>query len=155
MIAGATLRPGLDWSLGHVDKWRTHIHTILTELPVVAPLVRETIGDGIQFAEQPRNRNTIISRPMRFDMICEGVPKSAIGPRTMARGIEHRLTKPNHPWTNGQVERMNRTIKDATIKRYHYDSHEQLRSHLVHWSSPGFVDGYGLENSSMSRALLS
>ena len=25
-------------------------------------------------------------------------------------GIEHRLTKPNHPWTNGQVERMNRTI---------------------------------------------
>ena len=38
------------------------IHTILTELPMVAPLVRETIGDGIQFAEQPRNRNTIYSR---------------------------------------------------------------------------------------------
>ena len=50
--------------------------------------------NGIQFAEQPRNRNTIYSRPMRFDMICE------------ANGIEHRLTKPNHPWTNGQVERM-------------------------------------------------
>ena len=33
--------------------------------------------------------------------------------------IEHRLTKVNHPWTNGQVERMNRTIKDATVKRYH------------------------------------
>ena len=29
-------------------------------------------------------------------------------------GIEHRLTKPNHPWTNGQVERMNRTLKEAT-----------------------------------------
>ena len=25
--------------------------------------------------------------------------------------IDHRLTKPKHPWTNGQVERMNRTIK--------------------------------------------
>jgi transposase InsO family protein len=25
--------------------------------------------------------------------------------------IEHRLTKPRHPWTNGQIERMNRTIK--------------------------------------------
>ncbi len=45
-------------------------------------------------------------------------------------GIDHRLTKPNHPWTNGQVERMNRTIKEATVKRYHYDDHAQLRSHL-------------------------
>ncbi|GAD09334.1 transposase and inactivated derivatives [Gluconobacter frateurii NBRC 103465] len=81
------------------------VHTILTD-------------NGIQFAEQPRNRNTAWSRPMRFDMICE------------AHGIEHRLTKPNHPWTNGQVERMNRTIKEATVKRFHYDSHEQLRTHL-------------------------
>jgi transposase InsO family protein len=55
---------------------------------------------------------------MRFDMICA------------TNGIEHRLTKPNHPWTNGQVERMNRTIKEATVKRYHYHNHDQLRSHL-------------------------
>ena len=45
--------------------------------------------------------------------------------------IEHRLTKPRHPWTNGQVERMNRTIKDATVKRFHYESHHQLRRHLA------------------------
>jgi hypothetical protein len=38
---------------------------------------------------------------------------------------------------NGQVERMIRTIKDATVKRYHYDSHEQLRAHLAL-----FVDAY-------------
>jgi transposase InsO family protein len=88
------------------------IHTILTD-------------NGIQFCEQPRNRNTAYSRPMRFDMICA------------ANGIEHRLTKPNHPWTNGQVERMNRTIKDATVKRYHYDSHDQLRCHLS-----DFIDAY-------------
>lgn len=31
--------------------------------------------------------------------------------------INHRLTKPRHPWTNGQVEQMNRTIKDVTVKR--------------------------------------
>ncbi|MDO6587980.1 integrase core domain-containing protein, partial [Salipiger sp. 1_MG-2023] len=35
------------------------------------------------------------------------------------------------PWTNGQAERMNRTIKEATVKRYHYDSHDQLRTHLA------------------------
>ncbi len=44
--------------------------------------------------------------------------------------IEHRLTKPKHPWINGQVERMNRTLKEATVKRYHYDNHDQLRRHL-------------------------
>jgi hypothetical protein len=41
------------------------------------------------------------------------------------------LTEVNHPWTNGQVERMNRTIKDATVKRYHYETHEQLKEHLA------------------------
>ena len=39
-------------------------------------------------------------------------------------------SKIKHPWTNGQVERMNRTIKEATVKRYHYDRHEQLKTHL-------------------------
>ena len=46
-------------------------------------------------------------------------------------GIEHRTTKPKHPWTNGQVERMNRTIKDATVKRFHYYDHDQLQRHLA------------------------
>lgn len=82
------------------------IHTILTD-------------NGIQFADQPRNRNTAYSRQLRFDMICED------------NDIEHRLTKRNHPWTNGQVERMNRTIKEATVKRFHYDTHDQLRTHLA------------------------
>ncbi len=26
---------------------------------------------------------------------------------------------------------MNRTLKDATVKRYHYESHDQLRSHFA------------------------
>ncbi|MBB1250937.1 IS481 family transposase [Rhizobium sp. G21] len=49
--------------------------------------------------------------------------------------IEHRTTKPKHPWTNGQVERMNRTIKDATVKRFYYKSHDQLRQHLADFVS--------------------
>jgi transposase InsO family protein len=51
--------------------------------------------------------------------------------------IEHRLTKFKHPWTNGQVERMNRTIKDATVRRFYYDTHESLRAHLA-----TFLDAY-------------
>jgi len=94
------------------------IHTLLTDRAIEGATGPSPMARGIQFAEQPRNRNTILSRPSRFDMICK------------AHGIEHRRTKPNHPWTNGQVERMNRTIKDATTKRYHYDSHEQLQNPL-------------------------
>jgi len=45
-------------------------------------------------------------------------------------GIEHRLTQIRHPWTNGQVERMNRTIKQATVKTYHYDTIDALKRHL-------------------------
>ena len=50
--------------------------------------------------------------------------------------IDHRLTKPRHPWTNGQVERMNRTIKEATVKRCHYETHDQLRQHLSEFIAP-------------------
>jgi hypothetical protein len=50
--------------------------------------------------------------------------------RCRENGIEHGFTKINRPWTNGQVERMNRTIKEATVQRYHYDSHQQLSRHL-------------------------
>ena len=49
------------------------IHTILTD-------------NGIQFANRSTNRYAFL---LLFDRICA------------KHGIEHRLTKPNHPWTNG------------------------------------------------------
>lgn len=90
------------------------IHTILTD-------------NGIQFRFAPRYANGPTAHYMThmFDMRCR------------ENDIEHRFTKINHPWTNGQVERMNRTIKEATVKRYHYDSHDQLRRHLA-----DFADAY-------------
>ena len=45
-------------------------------------------------------------------------------------GLEPRLTKPGHPWTNGQVERMNRTLQEATVTRYYSESQQQLKEHL-------------------------
>lgn len=85
------------------------IHIVLTD-------------NGIQFTNRKRD---VWDSQHIFDRVCA------------EHEIEHRLTKVNHPWTNGQVERMNRTIKDATVKRYHYDSHDQLRDHLQL-----FVDAY-------------
>ena len=49
----------------------------------------------------------------------------------MRRARDHRRTKFNHPWTNRQVERMNRTIKDATVRRFYYETHERLRAHVA------------------------
>lgn len=78
------------------------IHTVLTD-------------NGVQFTNRKRD---VYAFTHIFDRVCA------------EHEIEHRLTKPYHPWTNGQVEKMNRTIKDAAVKRFHYDSHEQLQSHL-------------------------
>jgi len=54
----------------------------------------------------------------------------ATPPCLWANDIEHGLTKPNLPWTNGQVERINRTLKEATANRYYYQSHQQLHEYL-------------------------
>ena len=83
------------------------IHTVLTD-------------NGIQFRLPPRHA----------DGPTAGIVTHMFAMRCRENGIEHRCTRINHPWTNGQVERMNRTIKEATVRRYHYDSHDQLRRHL-------------------------
>ena len=44
--------------------------------------------------------------------------------------LEHRKTKIKHPWTNGQVERINRTLKEATVNNFHHASHDKLKQYL-------------------------
>jgi len=75
------------------------IHTVLTD-------------NGMQFTTRALDSHAFAHI---FDRVCR------------ENWIEHRLTKVRHPWTNGQVERMNRTIKEATVKRFHYDDHSQRR----------------------------
>lgn len=84
------------------------IHTVLTD-------------NGMAFADLPKNRNGISRQwgPHMFDRLC------------LAHGIKHKLTKPYHPWTNGQAERMNRTIKDATTAAFQYPDLESLKAHVA------------------------
>ena len=83
--------------------------------------------NGIPFADMPQNRSrpTARLRGHMFDRVCR------------EHGIEHRLTKPYHPWTNGQAERMNRTINEATVKLFHYEDLASLKAHVI-----AFVTAY-------------
>jgi transposase InsO family protein len=103
----ATMRDGAAFLLGAVAAFPYAIHTVLTD-------------NGITFADAPRYRDGITARYRRhmFDRVCH------------AHGIAHKLTKPYHPWTNGQAERMVRTIKEATVRTFHYDTLGGLAAHL-------------------------
>ena len=100
---------------GVVEAFPYAIHTVLTD-------------NGMAFADLPKNRNGPTRRYLGayiVDRVCA------------EHGIEHRLTKPYHPWTNGQAERMNRTVKDATIKAFHYPNLESLKNYVL-----AFVSAY-------------
>lgn len=78
------------------------IHKILTD-------------NGIQFTHHDHHKHAFTHI---FERVCN------------EHQIEHRKTKIKHPWTNGQVERMNRTLKEATVKSFYYASHDELKQHL-------------------------
>ncbi|MDR5859676.1 transposase family protein [Halomonas eurihalina] len=64
------------------------LEDVLQQLPYRVHIV--LTDNGSQFAKRP---GTTSYKPHRFDVVCH------------RHGIEHRLTRPFHPWTNGQVER--------------------------------------------------
>lgn len=95
------------------------IHTVLTDNGIhfttpgaggsAVPLIKDAIANGELF------------RAHAFEYACA------------LSDIDHRTTKPKHPWTNGQVERMNRIIKEATVKHFYYETHDQLRDHFANF----------------------
>jgi len=99
--------PGATFLRGVIAAFPCKLHTILTD-------------NGITFTDQPRNRSgpTARCRLHVFDRICR------------EHDIAHKLTKPYHPWTNGQAERMNRTVKDATVRAFHYETPHSLKAQL-------------------------
>ncbi len=105
------------------------IHTILTD-------------NGLQFSYKALAKDLKTNKIHPFDKLCE------------MQGTEHRLTKFAHPWTNGQVEKMNHIIKSATLKLFHYEGIDEYSKHLAKFlnyynfemklKSLGFKSPYGM-----------
>jgi transposase-like protein len=102
-----TMLTGAAFLRGVIAAFPYKLHSVLTD-------------NGTPFTDKPNKRSgpTAQYRLHVFDRVCA------------EHGIAHKLTKPYHPWTNGQAERMNRTVKDATVRAFHYETLDSLKAHL-------------------------
>lgn len=85
----------------------------LTSLPY--KIHKVLTDNGIQFTNRDQRKHACTHI---FERVCK------------ENHIEYRKTKVKHPWTNGQVERMNTTLKDATVNTFYYATNDQLQVHL-------------------------
>ena len=89
------------------------LRRVCDKLPYKVPTVPR--DNGVRFTPQPHQ---FLPGGHRFDRVCREY------------GVAHRLTKPAHPWTNGPIEGTNRTIKEATVQRFHDQTTAGLNEHL-------------------------
>jgi transposase InsO family protein len=112
----ATRRSAADFLHALVAAVPYRVHTVLTD-------------NGTQFVDRtPTNQDAEAAAEAYW--AARGEPRVWLVHACERHRIEHRTTKPAHPWTKGQVERMNRALKDAAVRRYHYGNHDELRHHL-------------------------
>ena len=97
------------------------IAKILTDRAIGTPLVRETMARGKEFTDRLfASRARAPSGEHEFDQLCTEL------------GIEHRLTPPKSPQTNGMVERFNGRISDV-LKTNRFDSALDLEQTLMRY----------------------
>jgi len=99
-----TIETSAEFLTEYIEKMPFKIHTILTD-------------NGIEYTFNLLAKPT--KKVHQFDQICE------------QNNIKHKCTKFAHPWTNGQVERFNRTFKEATTKKYFYQNRADFSRHLA------------------------
>jgi len=89
--------------------------SFLTALSKAAPFQLRTLltDNGSEFTDRLFNKQKQASGEHAFDRLC------------LALGIDHRLTKPRHPQTNGMVERFNGRIAEV-LATHRFQSGEDL-----------------------------
>ena len=77
--------------------------------------------NGLEFTNKliKSKKGYYCQKPSKLDVVCD------------ENNIEHRLTKPATPKTNGMVERANGTIKNNTIKINKYNNKEEMQKGLT------------------------
>lgn len=77
--------------------------------------------NGLEFTNRfiRSKKGTYCAKPSKLDTICT------------ENNIEHRLTQPFTPKTNGMVERVNGTIKNDTVKKKTYENLEKMNDDLI------------------------
>jgi len=83
--------------------------------------------NGLEFTNRliKSKKGNLCTKASKLDVVCED------------NEIEHRLTKPATPKTNGMVERVNQTIKNGTILKEKYENLNKmvfaLNAFLIHY----------------------
>jgi transposase InsO family protein len=83
--------------------------------------------NGLEFTNRliKSKKGSLCTKPSKLDVVCEN------------NNIDHRLTKPATPKTNGMVERVNGTIKNGTILKEKYENKNEmilaLNVFLIHY----------------------
>lgn len=97
------------WILGIVDY---HGSRLVALEPLWWPSTAEVLRVVERaFHDDGEPRRVITDRGSVFQ-------SAAFGDALLRRNVEHTMTKPHHPWTNGKIERLFRTFKDTVREHF-------------------------------------
>lgn len=85
------------------------------------PITHILTDNGLEFTNRliKSKKGEYCKKPSKLDVLCE------------ENNIDHRLTKPFTPKTNGMVEKANDIIKNGTIKKNDYENVNQMNEDLT------------------------